>query len=200
MDDKSLLIISQVAAKAAAEICQGKGMDAVTGGDYIAASELIFADILDHAGLMVNPSKDPAQAAEDIVAAAFTAPGGETPARVDQDDIPIGSPIPTQGASGHVPSAPKTITEKSSKIDMLEDAIFHNPNDWKFWDTEKSTVNGGKSPDFTHESLKNSKGYALGVFMVDTQYGKNTAPEWAFIEKGCQKQYAALLASGKVKA
>ena len=200
MDDKSLLIISQVAAKAAAEICQGKGMDAVTGGDYIAASELIFADILDHAGLMVNPSKDPAQAAEDIVAAAFTAPGGEAPTRVNQDDIPIGSPIPTQGASGHVPSAPKEITEKSSMIEMLEDAIFHNPDDWKFWDSEKSTVNGGTSPDLTHESLKNSKGYKLGVFMVDNKYGKNTAPEWAFIEKGWQKQYAAQVASGKVKA
>ena len=200
MDDKSLLIISQVAAKAAAEMCQGKGMDAVTGGDYIAASELIFADILDHAGLMVNPSKDPAQAAEDIVAAAFTAPGGEAPTRVNQDDIPIGSPIPTQGASGHVPSGPKEITEKSSMIEMLEDAIFHNPDDWKFWDSEKSTVNGGTSPDLTHESLKNSKGYKLGVFMVDNKYGKNTAPEWAFIEKGWQKQYAALVASGKVKA
>ena len=210
---KQIAIIAQSTAKAAAELCHGQGLDAITSGAFGACFETIFNEVMSRwspvhgmsqpleegAEIAVAPGQD---AVEDQLVAAFTAPVGQAPVRVDQDDIPIApptpAPIPVQGASGHTPGPVTGIGPNSSMIEMLEDALFHNPTNWKVWDSEKSSVQGGTSADITHEELKNAKGYSLGIWMVDNKFNKRSAPEWAFIEMGKGPQFAALVAAGTI--
>ena len=199
--NKDIAIIAQSTAKAAGQVCSGMGMDAVTTGAFSACFETIFNEVMSRVEPEITfaPGQD---AVEDQLVAAFTAPGGAAPVRVDQADIPIApppaAPIPVQGGSGHTPGPATTIGPNSSMIEMLEDALFHNPSNWKVWDSEKSSVQGGTSADITHEELKNAKGYSLGIWMVDNKYGKRSAPEWAFIEMGKAPQFAALVAAGTI--
>jgi hypothetical protein len=225
-DQKQLAIIAQSTAKAAATLCHGQGLDAITSGAFSACFETIYNEVMSRVPGQA-PVQDLAQpvggeatfapgmdAVEDQLIAAFTAPGGAAPVMVDQGVIPIARPAPApvavpgipplpapiavQGASGHTPGPATVIGLNSSMIDMLEDALFHNPTNWKVWDSEKSSVQGGTSADITHEELKNAKGYSLGIWMVDNKYGKRSAPEWAFIEMGKAPQFAALVAAGTI--
>ena len=209
--NKDIAIIAQTSAKVAGHLCRGMGLDAITSGAYEACVETVFNDIMARWSPvhgMAQPVEGEATSApgqdavEDQLVAAFTAPGGQAPVRVDQADIPIApptpAPIPVQGASGHTPGPATVIGPNSSMIDMLEDALFHNPTNWKVWDSEKSSVQGGTSADITHEELKNSKGYPLGIWMVDNKFNKRSAPEWAFIEMGKAPQFAALVAAGTI--
>ena len=211
--NKDIAIIAQSTAKAAGTVCSGMGIEAVTSGAFSACFETIFNEVMSRCSSvhgMSMPLEEGAEATfapgqdavEDQLVAAFTAPGGQAPVRVDQADIPIGSPpaapIPVQGGSGHTPGPATTIGPNSSMIEMLEDALFHNPGNWKVWDSEKSSISGGNSADITHEELKNAKGYSLGIWMVDNKFQKRSAPEWAFIEMGKAPQFAALVAAGTI--
>ena len=211
--NKDIAIIAQSTAKAAGQICSGMGIDAVTSGAFSAVFETIFNEVMSRCSPvhgMSMPLVEGAEATfapgqdavEDQLVAAFTAPGGQAPVRVDQKDVPIPPPAPApiavQGASGPTPGHPSVITLNSSMIECLDDALFHNPSNWKVWDTEKSSLNGGKSADITHEELKNAKGFSHGVWLVDRQYNKRSAPEWAFVEMGKGPQFAALVASGVI--
>ena len=199
--NKDIAIIAQSTAKAAGQVCSGMGMDAVTTGAFSACFETIFNEVMSRVEPEITfaPGQD---AVEDQLVAAFTAPGGQAPVRVDQADIPIApppaAPIPVQGGSGHTPGPATAIGPNSSMIEMLEDALFHNPGNWKVWDSEKSSISGGNSADITHEELKNAKGYSLGIWMVDNKFQKRSAPEWAFIEMGKAAQFAALVAAGTI--
>ena len=196
--NKDISIIAQVAGKIAGNICHGKGYAGLA--EYAATCEFVFNDLLDKSGFVAGAEIAVAPTPVDQVVAAFTTPAGVAPTVVPAAPAvaPAVATIPVQGGSGHTPGPAKTITTKSSMIDMLEDAIFHNPANWKRWDSEKSSLQGGRSADITHEQLKNDRGYSLGIWLVDSKFGKN-APEWAFLELGHAAKYAGLVASGVIQ-
>ena len=89
--DKS--IIAQVAAKAAGNMCSGKGRDGMT--EYLACEEMVFNAIIDRVGQFAEPAVMPAAAAPPVMSPApnpvaqvqtifpgaeiAVAPGGDAP-------------------------------------------------------------------------------------------------------------------------
>jgi len=182
MDKREASIVAQVASKNAAALYQGtKDLDG-----YMAAVESIHNDLLDR---LSHGSGQP------------------SPVMVEEAAAPVSEQEASNIVEGNFPGAtnvyqpgpPKAISSSSTMLDLLEDAIFHNPTNWKFWDSEKSTARGGNSPDLTHNELQNDKGYKLGVFLLDTKFGKS-APQWAWDQLGVGNLYKEALASGKIKA
>jgi len=204
MNSKDLTIIAQVAGKIAGDILHGAGPDVVMNGTFAATTMHVYTTLLDTAGLdpappdtipvavatqapvPQAPTVDPAA----VVQQAFTTPAGVAPVAV----APV---VPTVSDALHQPGPAKQIHPGSTLIEKLEDALYHNPGNWKAWtDSDKSTVNGGRAPDLTHETLE-SNGYKVGVFLVDRKYGKS-APEWAFQKLGKGAEYAAFVAAGTI--
>jgi hypothetical protein len=170
---------------------------AIRNGTYHEVMEVVHACMLQ----MIN---DPALPASTVAALApvvsITPEAQAQQAAVDKvlSEIPgatVTSDIPT---IDHQPSAPTAIHEKSSMVEMLEDALIHNPHNWKVWDTDKATMNGGNSPDITHETLmQTGSAFKVGVFMV-SKYAGQSAPEWAWSKLGKLEQYSQYVAAGKI--
>lgn len=206
MNPKDLTIIAQVAGKIAGDILHGAGPDVVMNGTFAATTMHVYTTLLDTAGIdpavpaalptvavAPQPAPVPQAPAVDpatVVQQAFTTPAGVAPVAV----APV---APTVSDALHQPGPAKQIHPGSTLIDKLEDALYHNPGSWKSWiDSDKSTVNGGRAPDLTHETLE-SGGYKVGIFLVDRKFGKN-APEWAFQKLGKGDVYANLVAAGTI--
>lgn len=188
-------IIAQVAGKIAGNILHGQGPDVVTNGTFAAVTMSVFCTILDTAGLddpttVRAPAAIATVDATALVNAAFTAPSGVLP-------TPVPPVVPAAGDAVHQPGLPKPIHDKSTMVEKLEDALYHNPGDWKVWDTDKCTAKGGNAPDITHEHIK-SGNYKVGIFLVDSRNASKCAPGWAFTKLGMQDQYAALVAAGTI--
>jgi|1_EtaG_2_1085319.scaffolds.fasta_scaffold01043_12 hypothetical protein len=192
---KDRTIIAQVSAYIATSLLQDQGEGAVHNGRFAATAMAVYNIILDTAGIDegVAPSAAPAVNAPDPVAlaqAAFTAPTGAAPVAVP----PV---IPAAGDAVHQPGLPKPIHDKSTMVEKLEDALYHNPGDWKVWDTDKCTVKGGNAPDITHEHIMAGQ-YKVGIFLIDQRDASKCAPGWAFTKLGLQNEYAALVAAGTI--
>ena len=193
MNTKDLSIVTQVAGKIAADVVQSDtAIAAVRDGVFAKITETVLCSLLD--AMDVSTTTAPvvqlapeAQAQDAAVQNVLNQFDG---AFVTNDETSV----------DYQPSPPTQIHPKSSMIEMLEDALFHNPDNWKVWDTEKASMNGGSSPDITHETLKQEgNNYKVGIFMV-SRYAGQSAPEWAWSKLGKQSQYAALLAAGKITA
>jgi len=183
MDKTSASIVAQVASKNAATLYQGtKDLDG-----YMAAVETIHNDLIDRL------SHGLGQPSPVIVEQPAAAPVSEQEAsNIVEGNFPGATNV-------YQPGPPTAISANSSITELLEDAIFHNPSNWRHWDSEKSTARGGNSPDVTHNSLENAKGFKLGVFLLDSKFGKS-APQWAWDQLGVGDLYKEALASGKIKA
>ena len=191
--NKDMSIVSQTAGKLTAQIVQSDtAIAAVRNGVFAEIHETILCTLID-AATDTSPSAPVVQLAPEA----------------QQHDAAVqnvlntfdGATVTTDvGMTDYRPGPPVQITDKSSTIEMLEDALFHNPNNWKVWDTPKASMNGGNSPDITHETLKQAGGnYKVGIFMV-SKFAGQSAPEWAWTKLGKQPQYAAMLADGKITA
>ena len=86
---------------------------------------------------------------------------------------------------------------KSTQADMMVDALAH-PDDWVTYNTEKSSVNGGRSPDLKHKTIKDGQ-YAIGIWLYDEKY-KRHAPENLWTAFGFSAQYQQKLADGSLLA
>lgn len=193
MNEKDLSIVTQVAGYISAEVIKSdSAIAAVRDGVFAEMTETVLSSLLD--AMNVSTTSAPV-----VQLAPETQAHDAAVANVlDQFD---GAVVTSDVAAvDHQPGAPTQIHEKSSMIEMLEDALFHNPQNWKVWDSEKSSMNGGNSPDITHETLKQAgNNYKVGLFMV-SKFAGQSAPEWAWTKLGKQSQYAAMLASGKITA
>ncbi len=193
MNEKDLSIVTQVAGYISAEVIKSdSAIAAVRDGVFAEMTETVLSSLLD----AMNVSHTSAPVVQ--LAPAAQAHDAAVASVLDQFD---GAVVTSDVAAvDHQPGPATQIHDKSSIIEMLEDALFHNPNNWKVWDTEKASMNGGNSPDITHETLKQSGGtYKVGIFMV-SKFAGQSAPEWAWSKLGKQSQYAAMLASGKITA
>ena len=193
MNTKDLSIVTQVAGKIASDVVQSDtAIAAVRDGVFAEITETVLSSLLD--AMNVSTATAP------VVQLAPEAQGHDAAVQnvLNQFD---GATVTTDNTSvDYQPSPPTQIHSKSSMIEMLEDALFHNPDNWKVWDTEKASMNGGNSPDITHETLKqDGNNYKVGIFMV-SRYAGQSAPEWAWTKLGKQSQYASLLAAGKITA
>jgi hypothetical protein len=188
-------IIAQVSAYIATSFLQDQGPVAVVNGQFAATAMAVYSIILDTAGVDETPSAAQAVATVDataLVNAAFTAPSGVPP-------TPVPPVVPVAGDAVHQPGLPKPIHDKSTMVEKVEDALDHNPGDWKVWDSDKCTHNGGNAPDISHEHIKSADGkYKVGIFLVDSRNASKCAPGWAFEKLGLQAQYASLVASGTI--
>ena len=209
LSDKDQAIIVQVAAKIAAEVVfSDNAILAIRNGTYHEVMEVVHACMLQMINDPALPASTVARAGlqSGLTVAALAPVVSITPeaqaqqAAVDKvlSEIPgatVTSDIPT---IDHQPSAPTAIHEKSSMVEMLEDALIHNPHNWKVWDTDKATMNGGNSPDITHETLmQTGSAFKVGVFMV-SKYAGQSAPEWAWSKLGKLEQYSQFVAAGKI--
>ncbi len=191
--DEKPAVQAAVAAKCAAQVYAGTGdMEG-----YLAGVETVHNDLIERS----VPRGDQTGVTTDQVMAAFTAPSGAAPAVVQAP--PVQAPAAATGMAAvndgiHIPGPPKVIGAKSSMVDKLEDALYHNVDNWKRWtDSDKSTANGGSSPDVSHEHIDTPSGHKVAIFLVDTKFGKH-APEWAFRKLGLGDQYANLVSSGTI--
>ncbi|MCS5686630.1 MAG: hypothetical protein NZ654_15425 [Acidimicrobiales bacterium] len=192
---KDRSIIAQVSAYIATSLLQEQGSVVVHNGQFASTAMAVYCIILDTAGVGDSPSTASAVSAVDPVAlvqASFTAPSGAVP-------TPVPPVVPAAGDGVHQPGLPKPIHAKSTMIEKLEDALYHNPSDWKVWETDKCTARGGTAPDITHETISSADGkFKVGIFLVDGRNASKCAPEWAFTKLGLQDQYAALVAAGTI--
>lgn len=153
MSAKDASIVAQVAAKAAAELYSGTGD--VDG--YLAAVETIHEDLLKRLtfGDIDQKADRQVAAASNVVEAAF--PGSQ----VVSDTTPQG---------------------QRSKTDQLWQMYFDSPGDW--WDNRndpRASINGGSGPDFRHKTLKNDKGYNLGLWLKPKH---GSVPQWVLDRLG----------------
>ena len=193
MNEKELSIVTQVAGYIAADVVKSdEAVAAVRDGVFAEITETVLCTLLD--AMNVSTASAPVvQLAPETQAhdAAVANVLDQFDGAVVTSDAPV---------VDYQPGPPTEIHEKSSMIEMLEDALFHNPHNWKVWDSEKSSMNGGNSPDISHENLvKSGTNYKVGIYMV-SKFAGQSAPEWAWAKLGKQAQYAALLASGKITA
>jgi|TARA_B100000470_G_scaffold219958_1_gene207648 hypothetical protein len=190
LSDKDQAIIVQVAGKAAVEIVQSDAaIAAVRNGTYYEMLETVYSCLLE--------AMNPATAAP-VVQLTSAASTQQAAVEAVLSEIPGATVTADVGADTYVPGAPTAIHEKSSMVEMLEDALIHNPHNWKIWDTEKATMNGGNSPDISHETLMQAGStFKVGVFMV-SRYAGQSAPEWAWQKLGKLPQYSQLVAAGKI--
>ena len=192
---KERSIMAEVAAKIVCDILSGQGAAVITSGEFTALTMTVYCTICDTAGLSETPALPViagtgGQMTTAAVQAAFTAPSGAAP-------TPVPPVVPATGDNLHQPGLPKPVHDKSTMIEKLEDALYHNPGDWKVWETDKCTARGGNAPDITHEHIK-SGNYKVGIFLVDSRSPGKCAPEWAFAKLGLQAEYAALVAAGTI--
>ena len=118
--DKS--IIAQVAAKAAGNMCSGKGRDGMT--EYLACEEMVFNAIIDRVGHFADSAAVPAAAAPPVmspapspvaqVQAAF--PGAEIVFAPGQDVVPPAPPAPA-------PTAAKPAGRPRKKMELDENGF-----------------------------------------------------------------------------
>ena len=192
---KERSIMAEVAAKIVCDILSGQGAAVITSGEFAALTMTVYCTICDTAGLSETPALPViagpgGQMPPAAVQAACTAPSGAAP-------TPVPPVVPATGDNLHQPGLPKPVHDKSTMIEKLEDALYHNPGDWKVWETDKCTARGGNAPDITHEHIK-SGNYKVGIFLVDSRSPGKCAPEWAFAKLGLQAEYAALVAAGTI--
>ena len=101
--DKS--IIAQVAAKAAGNMCSGKGRDGMT--EYLACEEMVFNAIIDRVGQFGDSAAVPAAAAPPVMSPAPSPvalvqdafPGAEIVFAPGQDVLPPAPPAPAPTAA-----------------------------------------------------------------------------------------------------
>ena len=101
--DKS--IIAQVAAKAAGNMCSGKGRDGMT--EYLACEEMVFNAIIDRVGQFGDSAAVPAAAAPPVMSPAPSPvalvqdafPGAEIVFAPGQDVVPPAPPAPAPTAA-----------------------------------------------------------------------------------------------------
>jgi len=199
--NKDMTIISQTAGKLAAHIVSSDAaIAAVRNGVFAEIHENVLCTLL---AAVEDEALHPSQLAPVVQLESVTTPSA---AMQTQDaaiqkvlaQIPDALVTGNETGSDYHPGPVTNIHEKSSTIEMLEDALFHNPTNWKVWDTPKATMNGGTSPDITHETIKKSgTDFKIGVFML-SKFG--SAPEWAWTRLGKQAEYAGFLATGKLTA
>jgi len=198
--NKDMTIISQTAGKLAAHIVNSDAaIAAVRNGVFAEIHETVLCTLLDAAGgtETLHPSQLPPVRQLESVPAPTAIQAQEAAVEKILQQIPGSVNTGNETGSDHHPGPPTNIHENSTMIEMLEDALYHNPGNWKVWDTPKATMNGGGSPDISHETLKNAKNFAVGVFMV-SKFGGASAPEWAWTKLGKQAEYAGLIAQGKI--
>ena len=112
MNDRERAIIAQVAAKAAAELCHGKGRDGMT--DYLACSEMVFNDILDKIG---DAPAAPAPAADPVAQVEAAFPGAEIVFAPGQAAAPpVAPPLPA-------PAAAKPAGRSRKKMELAENGF-----------------------------------------------------------------------------
>jgi hypothetical protein len=179
-----------VAGKIAAELVQNDtAIAAVRNGTYYEMLETVYACMLE----TIAPA-----ATAPVVQLSSAAATQQAAVEAVLSEIPGATVTSDVGVDDYQPGAPTVIHEKSSTVEMLEDALIHNPHNWKIWDTDKATMNGGNSPDITHETLmQTGKAFKVGIFMV-SRYAGQSAPEWAWQKLGKIPQYGQLVAAGKI--
>ncbi len=201
LSDKDRAIIAQTSGKIAGQLLQGAGLAAIVDGSYYSVVEAVYCDIVDRATdaeQAISAARHPSSATAIVTDAFTTATAAPVPVPGPAPALAAVTPI-AQGA--HTPGPVTVIHANSNNVEKLEDALYHNPANWKSWiDSDKSTVNGGPAPDLTHEHIAGKNpNFKVGIFLVDTKHGK-AAPEWAFKLLGKEAAYAELIASGKVTA
>lgn len=183
LDQKTASIVAQVAAKAAAELHAGTGNE----DGYLSSVETIHNDLLsrlDNGAAVIPTQPQVASATEQIAAPVVDAIASIKQAFPNAQDVSPKPPVP--------------IGPNSKFEDMWHDAIYHNPADYKVWNTPKSSMNGGTSQDVQHETVVNGKGYKHGFWLVSGKDPKLSAPSWVWEGLGLQAEYQANLAAGKV--
>jgi hypothetical protein len=169
MDEKQTTIIIQVAAKIAADLT------------------VAFAEQVEEYPQFLDRVQDDLMARiEDAIAkrAANTpqvqqqfAPG--TPAYAS--NVIQGAFPGAQQVAGYPQQAPSQSapTQGLTKDQMWADVI-NNPDNWFNNLTDpQAGINGGTRPDFRHKTMVNQRGRKVGLYLVDTKYGKH-APKFVF--------------------
>ena len=182
LDQKTASIVAQVAAKAAAELYSGTGNEE----GYMIAVEVIHNDLLSRMDLGVST---PAPQLTSVNTAEQVAPVVQAVANIKQT---------FPNAEDVSPNPPKPITGSSKAEDLWHDAVYHNPADYKVWNTPKSSMNGGTSQDVQHETVVNGKGYKHGFWLVSGKDPKLSAPYWVWKGLNLEAEYQTNLAQGKV--
>tara|TARA_B100000131_G_scaffold104147_2_gene101227 strand:- start:2227 stop:2796 length:570 start_codon:yes stop_codon:yes gene_type:complete len=187
MPDKQNAILVQVAAKVASTLYSGTGD--LQG--YETALNAILPDLQERvadADAMATVTPITPVTQEQL------APAVDAVASIKQS---FPNATEAQSAS-HTPAPPKPINGYSKDIDKWEDAVFHNPQDWKVWRSEKSSHNGGRSPDVTHENALKDDGNKVGFWLISNYGPEKSAPRWVWEGLGLQAEFAQNLAQGKV--
>lgn len=189
MESREASIVAQVAAKAAAALCSGTG----DTNAYLAAVETIHNDLVDRIGAGAPVASAPVAAAPALVAVA--------PISIAQEQVAanvVAGAFPGSEAQ-YVPGPPMVITADSKGATLWEDAVYHNPSNWKVWRSDKSSASGGRAPDVSHESVERG-GNKLAFWLVDGKFPDKSAPKWVWDGLGLQAEWQANLAQGKVQA
>lgn len=164
MDEKSASILAQVAAKVTAEISDNLE-------EYLLNINAVHNDLLNRVREGMTP---------------------EVPANV----VPLQAPAQTPNFPPTVPTAQSVMnqatenvvagmpgTQVTHSLDTIEERwadVFNNPDSWyNNLGDERSSINGGSSPDFKHKTLRDNQGRGIGVWLVNRRYGR-TAPDWVF--------------------
>ena len=188
--NKDMSIVSQTAGKLTAQVVQSDtAIAAVRNGTFAEIHETILSTLLDAAS--DAPS---APAALASVAEHPAAQSNDEAVEKILEAIPGATTEPAPLT--HTPGPQVQITDQCSIEQLLEDALFHNPENW-FNNTteEKASINGGRGPDFRHKTVKDKKDFNLGVWMNSTY---STAPDWAWDKIGRLDDYKELAAAGKI--
>jgi len=178
-DDRQALIVAQVAVKAAVEIAQIKAgigtpdptSHIVADTKSIAKTIFLVADELVANVPVVAPQPTAIQPpAVDFTSQPqfITAQGNPSPQQAVVEQImtqfqgPQGQAVTDMA---NVPAPQAQISNDSPPDVKWSDALLHNPQNWDDQRSNaRSSVNGGKSPDFRHKWLKNGK-WAIGLWV-----------------------------------
>ena len=188
---KNLSIVSQTAAKIAGHVIQSdEAIAAVRNGVMAEVHETILCAILDGANL--TPAAAPAALAS--VTEHPAAQSNDEAVEKILEAIPGAATAPAPIA--HTPGPAPDLSQKCTTEQLLEDALFHNPDSWyDNTDSERASINGGNGPDFRHKDIKDASGHNLGAWMK----GKfSIAPDWAWDKVGRLDDYKELAAAGKL--
>ena len=181
-DQREIAIMTQTSAKIAGEMASTwDEFDPVASGEWFAlTTEMILNTIMN-----LVDQRLVTQAMPGTTQVAAPAPDNVTPIQPPQTPVqppqpPAQAPTP-QGEpqqqapqqQGQVGPPQYNVTAASSQDDIWAD-IINNPNHWK---DQRNDSSKGTGPDFKHISVKNDKGYTLGIW---THYeGNLKVPEWA---------------------
>jgi len=166
MDGKQTTIIIQVAAKIAADLT-------------IAFADSIdeYPQFLDHVQEDLMGRIEAAIATQVVNAPQAPAPG--TPAYAS--NVIQGAFPGAQQVAGYPQQAPsQSAPAQGLTKDQMWADVVNNPDNWyNNLADPQSGVNGGTRPDFRHKTMVNQRGRKVGLYLVDTKYGKH-APKFVF--------------------